>query len=153
MRKETLFGKRIAICAVVVLLCLSLPPGVSGSATNVHKQNIIQETQTSNVKKVVPLTLYLFEKTGIKKHTTFISAGDATEISQMFQEFKNEMTKKVFSENAQRLQQKFLSLLEEKGIVPEETSKEELVSLLRTPDPLPLHPLGRILPIQGKASE
>jgi hypothetical protein len=151
--KGTIFKKELVIGIILLFLITSIAPGISGS-NNENDQHInITPASCTPTEKTTTLTFYVFGKTTIEKHEMQISSADATQISEMFEELKREMTTYPSNEKTQRLQQEFCTLLQEKGVIPQEMSKEELVSLLQPPVIPQTHRQWNIAPFQNKASE
>jgi len=150
--KGSISKKELAFGIVALFLITSIAPGITGS-NNENDQSVQTSSDPLTTAQKTTMTFYVFGKTTIEKHETQISSADAIQISEMFEELKQEMTSYPTSEKTRRLQQEFCTILKEKDVIPQEMSQEELSSLLQPPVIPQNHRLSNLLPLQNKASE
>jgi len=147
LKKEIIFG------IIILLISTSVIPGLSRNANVQTKEKNIGSTPLMTPEKTSSISMYVFGKAGLEKHDIIVSSQDATQIYAQFQKLRKELAAHPYNEKTQQLEQQFLSLLEEKNVVPAGITQQELMTLLQPPV-TPAHALLKgILPIQGKSSE
>jgi hypothetical protein len=151
--KKILGKKVVSISIILLFLCVNLVSGIEKKISNNDAQTSVPVPTANQIEKTVPLTLTICEKTGMTKHTIFVSFDDAAEIARLLKELKRSTTSYQSSQKTQQLQQELLGLLDEKDALPKDVSKDDLISLLQPPKTTSLHLSRNILPFQSKASE
>lgn len=119
------------VCGLVFMLLLTtiVPGSIKSSDSSVQKNsNETHLTQTNEKNSLFSLDVY--GRTCLKNQNVVLSSDDAKLIFEQLKELKSEMTQYPFSEKTQALKETFVDLLYEKGLIPNEASKDIYFSLL-----------------------
>ncbi len=123
-RKTIAFGIMLLFIAGLCVPC-------SQSLQMQTQKNLVKNNeQTDKPTENGKITCYAFGKTSNTKQDIALSQADATMIFEKLQELNNEMLQHPSSEKTISLKERFVNLLDEKGLIPDEASKESYLSLL-----------------------
>ncbi len=82
---------------------------------------------------VSTLTFFTFDKTGVKQQEVTLPKNIAEDISNMFDELKHRFKSDPLSDETKYLQIEFIDMLDLYGLIPQDLSKEYVLSLLNPP--------------------
>jgi hypothetical protein len=113
--KIRLFNKYLVIGIFLLLIGASVLPSIGG-INNIDDKSII--------------TLYTYNRDGINKCEVELSKDISEEISVMFDELKNKIISDPHSNETQELKNDFVEILDIYELIPNEISKDYVISLL-----------------------
>jgi hypothetical protein len=128
--KGTLIKIGLIFGLVIVLLSTNITPGLLGRSNDSVQQKSVDALFIPTTEKSSVFSLNVFGTTNLKKQEVALSVDDATLIFEKLRELKSEMTQHPYSEKTQSLKIAFVDLLDEKGLIPDEVSKETYLALL-----------------------
>ena len=115
---------------IMMLLSTNITAGLLGRTSDSVQQKSVDEPFIKTTEKTSLFSLNVFGKTNQKKHDVALSTDDATLIFDTLKELKSEMAEHPYSQKTQSLKIAFVDLLDEKGVIPNGTSKEAYLSML-----------------------
>ena len=128
--RNKLYRKGLVLGIIILFIGSCLIPGISGkinnSELNDKSQVITLEDSTS-----ATLSLHTFDNTVEKqKNNVEIPADAANEINIIFEELKQKIVNEPMSDETKTLKKVFVDLLDKYDLIPNELSKDYLLSLL-----------------------
>ncbi|MBE3139692.1 MAG: hypothetical protein IMZ53_03810, partial [Thermoplasmata archaeon] len=130
MSKKKFFIKGAIVGIVLLFVCGSFVPGLTGTSIIKRNQPSSPTEGTDETAEKTVVTCVAFGKTRDNKQNVNLAQDDATMIFDKLKELKSEMTQHPYSEKTQSLKIAFVDLLDEKGLLPQGVSKEAYLSLL-----------------------
>jgi len=119
-----MFRKILVVGIIAIFICVSLAPAISSAS---FKSNKNENQDTS------PFTFYTFDKSGIKQKEVTLPKDIAENIFNKFEELKQRFSYDPLSDETKTLQIEFIDMLDLYGLIPQDLSKEDLLSLLNPP--------------------
>jgi hypothetical protein len=151
--KGTKFKSGVILGIIILLVITSIPSVSLGQTQTPTQQQNITATSLPSIEKTSSITVYIIGKNGLEKQNMPLSTSQAQKIYEKYQEIQKEMTADISSEKTQALQEEFVNLLLDAKVIPPGVTKNQLLSLLKSPtkpkNPLHINPN----PFQTKASE
>lgn len=145
MKKNLL--RRSIICGIIILFVgASVLPSISGNIGKISsfkdagKEITDDDSRTSGqtssslskitIQDSASLTFYTFDGPGMQKQDVVLPSDDATNVYDMFEELRYEITHHPVCEETQTLKQEFVDMLDANGLIPGGLSKTYILSLL-----------------------
>ncbi len=116
---------------IFILLTTTVTPGSSDQLNSLIEKKNDTTIHIQPNEKNSRVSLCAFGQPNLKKQDMFLSPDDATQIFNLLDELKSEMTQHPFDQKTTILKHIFVDLLAEKQLIPDdETSKEAYLALL-----------------------
>jgi hypothetical protein len=115
---------------VLMLLLTNITQGHLGCSSGSIQQKNADALFIPTTEKNSVFSLNVFGKSNLEKQDVGLSVDDALLIFNQLKELTTQMTEHPFTEKTQNLKTEFVDLLVEKGLIPNEVSKESYLSLL-----------------------
>lgn len=123
--KNSCYKKFIVYGIIVLFFGIAIIPSLNAESykTNISEPKIMSQDTTS-------LTFYTFDKTGKKQFNAVLPLDDANNIYRMLEELKYKIIVEPYSEATQALENEFINLLDENGLITGSINKADVHALL-----------------------